>query len=133
MYVERKAGVIVGAYANPQPGYAEELVADDTAELLAFLAGPTEAVLRLAVAASSKTALGALGEHAVVTRALAALVLSELNLLRAWLADFKAAVAGAGTLAALKTAVAALPNTPPRTRAQVIQAVSDACDVEAKL
>lgn len=38
MYVERDGnGKIVGAYAQPQPGRAEEFVAKDTAELIAFL------------------------------------------------------------------------------------------------
>jgi len=40
-YVERRAGAIVGAYSNPQPGYAEEALADADPELAAFLA-PTE-------------------------------------------------------------------------------------------
>lgn len=40
-YVERREGVIVGAYRNPQPGTAEEEIADDAPELLAFLT-PTE-------------------------------------------------------------------------------------------
>ena len=42
MYVERRDGVIVGVYANPQPGIAEEPLAEDDAELVAFLnPGPT--------------------------------------------------------------------------------------------
>ncbi|MBW9072405.1 hypothetical protein [Agrobacterium deltaense] len=36
-YIERKDGEIIGAYAMLQSGYAEEFVADDNAELLAFL------------------------------------------------------------------------------------------------
>ena len=35
-YVERNAGAVVGLYANPQPGYAEEFLVDDDAEVLAF-------------------------------------------------------------------------------------------------
>lgn len=58
MYVERREGVIVGAYLNPQPGYAEEQVADDDPELVAFL-DPTETneqrVQRLAGAAVMDT------------------------------------------------------------------------------
>lgn len=40
---------------------------------------------------------------------------SEINLLREWIVAFKVAVAGAATLAALKTAVANLPDMPDRT------------------
>lgn len=36
-YVERADGAITGAYAMLQSGYAEEFVADDNAELVAFL------------------------------------------------------------------------------------------------
>jgi hypothetical protein len=35
-YVERREGVVVGLYANAQPGYAEEFLADDDAEVIAF-------------------------------------------------------------------------------------------------
>jgi hypothetical protein len=35
-FVERRAGAIVGVYANPQPGYAEEQVADKAPEVQAF-------------------------------------------------------------------------------------------------
>ena len=37
MWVQRDGGAIVGAYANPQPGLAEEPLAEDDAELVAFL------------------------------------------------------------------------------------------------
>ncbi|MCZ7494131.1 hypothetical protein O8B39_06450 [Agrobacterium rhizogenes] len=36
-YVERTDGAITGVYAMLQAGYAEEFVADDNAELVAFL------------------------------------------------------------------------------------------------
>lgn len=37
-YVQRDGnGSINGAFANPQPGYAEEFLADDSAEVMAFL------------------------------------------------------------------------------------------------
>ncbi len=35
-YVERRAGIVVGLYENLQPGYAEEFLADDDAEVVAF-------------------------------------------------------------------------------------------------
>jgi hypothetical protein len=37
MYVQRENGVITGAFGSPQPEVAEEWLADDSAELLAFL------------------------------------------------------------------------------------------------
>ena len=43
-YVERRDGAIVGDYARPQPGLAEEPLAEDDPELVAYLAaepGPT--------------------------------------------------------------------------------------------
>lgn len=40
-YVQRdQGGAISGVFARPQPGVAEEVLADDAVELLAFLAGP---------------------------------------------------------------------------------------------
>lgn len=52
-------------------------------------------------------------------RALLLLAMDENNALRSWIASFKAAVAGAATFAAFKTAVAALPATPQRTASQI--------------
>lgn len=53
MYVQRnQEGVITGAFANMQPGYAEEYLPDDDPELLAFLSPPpplpTEVTMRQA-------------------------------------------------------------------------------------
>jgi hypothetical protein len=39
-YIERREGVIFGVYANLQPGYAEEFLADDDAEVVAYLNPP---------------------------------------------------------------------------------------------
>jgi hypothetical protein len=36
VYVERREGVVVGVYLAPQPGIAEEALADDDAEVVAF-------------------------------------------------------------------------------------------------
>lgn len=47
MFVERdQGGAIKGAYRRAQPGYAEEEVADDAAEVVAFLAPPRDPTLR---------------------------------------------------------------------------------------
>ena len=40
-YVERRNGAVAGLYANPQPGYAEEFLADDHPEVVAFTRPPT--------------------------------------------------------------------------------------------
>lgn len=58
-----------------------------------------------------------------VDRALALIVLQEVNTLRTWLRDFKAATAAATNLANLQTRVAALPNTPDYTPAQLMNAI----------
>lgn len=47
----------------------------------------------------------------------------EVNALRAWLTDFKGAVAAATSLADLKVRVAALPSMPARTAAQARSAL----------
>lgn len=39
-YVQRENGIVTGLYANAQPGYAEEFLADDHTEVLAFLHPP---------------------------------------------------------------------------------------------
>lgn len=61
-------------------------------------------------------------------RSIALTAMDEINLLRDWITQFKLAVANAGTLAALKTNVAALPNLPQRTPAQVKAAVINRMD-----
>lgn len=60
----------------------------------------------------------ALGENARAYRAVAAIMVDEINSLRQWITSFKAAVAAATTLADLKTRVAALAALPDRTLAQ---------------
>ncbi len=51
-------------------------------------------------------------------RAIAAIMVDEINTLREWIVSFQAAVAAASSLANLQTRVAALPNLPDRTLAQ---------------
>lgn len=40
VFVQRENGAVVGVFRNPQEGYAEEELADDNAEVLAFLNPP---------------------------------------------------------------------------------------------
>lgn len=53
-----------------------------------------------------------------ITRALVLVTKDEINLLRQWVTDFKAAVAASTSLADLKTRVAALDSMPQRTAQQ---------------
>nr|WP_063805899.1 hypothetical protein [Rhizobium altiplani] len=39
-YVQRESGTVVSVYRNPQEGFAEEALADDNAEVAAFLNPP---------------------------------------------------------------------------------------------
>ena|SRR3990167_786700 len=64
----------------------------------------------------------------VYLRALVEITMIEINDLRKWTADFKAATAGASTLAQLKTAVAALPTLSPRTLIQLRNALEAKVD-----
>jgi hypothetical protein len=49
--------------------------------------------------------------------------LREVNLLRDWITDFKAAAAAATSLADFQTRIASLPDMPQRTTEQLIDAV----------
>lgn len=72
-------------------------------------------------------ALNASRDEAIMaSRAVMLAALDEINSLRAWLVSFKAAVAASSTLANLKTQVAALPNTPPRTSQQLRTVITTA-------
>jgi len=61
--------------------------------------------------------------QAVKDRAILLVVLDELNALRQWVTDFKAAVAAATSLANLQARVAATNNLPQRTANQIRPAV----------
>jgi hypothetical protein len=63
-------------------------------------------------------------ESAQRDRAVVLVALDEVNDLRAWVTQFKAAVAAASSLADLKSRVAALPNLPQRERDQAKGAVA---------
>ncbi len=50
VYVQRSAGRVVGVFAQPQPGLAEESIADDHADVQAFRAPPVPRVVEMAQA-----------------------------------------------------------------------------------
>lgn len=62
---------------------------------------------------------------ATIIRSLALLTMDELNILRLWITDFKAAVAASSSLVDLKTRVAALSNTGQRTKTQLYNALKN--------
>jgi len=85
------------------------------------------------IAADKVLAKTILDNHSPISRVernLIALIVSELNLLRAWITSFKAATAAATSLANLQTRVAALDAMPARTGPVVTQAIKDAIDAE---
>lgn len=63
-----------------------------------------------------------------LARAIALVALDEVNVIRSWLADFKTQVAASTSLANLQSRVASLPNTPQRTKAQLLTAVANRID-----
>lgn len=88
----------------------------------------------LAAAALGNVRLGAKNEIvgtyplSVLLRAMADVLLSEVNILRGWTVSFKAATAAATSLANLQTRVAALSDLPDRTLAQVKTAIQNEID-----
>lgn len=66
--------------------------------------------------------------NGVILRAIVAVTLDELNLHALKINAILDAVDGAATLAALKTAVAAIPDYPQRTPAQLVNAIKNKID-----
>lgn len=64
----------------------------------------------------------------LLSRAIAELIVDELNIIRGWTVSFKAEVAAATTLADLKTRVATLSSLSDRTKAQVLTAIKNKVD-----
>lgn len=60
--------------------------------------------------------------------AFADIIKDEFNILRGWLVDFKVEVAAAANLGDLKTRIAALPDLPDRTLAQLKTAITARID-----
>lgn len=87
----------------------------DAGQKAAVDAAEASAALAAAKAAADAAIDGLEGYEA---RALAKLMLDEINALRQWITSFKAATAAATNLANFQSRVAALANTPDRTLAQ---------------
>ncbi len=71
-YVERKDGKVIGLYANLQTGYAEEKLAEDHHEVVAFL-NPPPSVPQTVTMAQARIALQAAGKLATIQTGLEAL------------------------------------------------------------
>lgn len=67
---------------------------------------------------TANTFMVVLDPHSRSYRAVAAIMVDELNSIREWIVSFKSVVAAATTLSDLKTRVATLPDLPDRTLAQ---------------
>lgn len=76
-YVQRQNGKVVGLFAQPQPGLAEELLADNHADVIAFL-NPVVDVSALDTA----TINAALMQEGSIVRALGLVIFDEINKLR---------------------------------------------------
>jgi hypothetical protein len=58
-YIERKDGKVIGIYANAQPGYAEELLADDHPDIVAFNNPPPPVPQTVSMAQARLALIGA--------------------------------------------------------------------------
>lgn len=135
-YVSRDgSNVINGLYANLQPGYAEEFLADDNAEVLAYVAAKSAggALLseRQREAARQLVELIKTPDGRVL-RAIVALLVDgdtgELNRIFDRFREQDAVVAAATSLANLKSGWAAMSSAnpmPDRTMSQAITAVKN--------
>jgi len=64
-------------------------------------------------------------------RATVKILVDELNILRQWMTDMKAATAASTNYATLKSGIATLPNTPQRTYTQAKNAIEALIDGES--
>lgn len=114
VYVQRGGGAVVGVYANPQPGIAEEAVSDDAPEVVAFRNPAAKTVRELAA-----LLLGLSDPVARAIRAAVLLMMDELNVLRQRDRDRATDVAAATSLADLKTRWALRPGLADRNAGQM--------------
>jgi hypothetical protein len=111
-----------------------DLTVLDTHEPAAFTAAksgalPTLAEITQALRDKAKSVLNVgLDADAKLKRAIASVLVDEVNILRGLWMSFKAEVAAATNLADLKARVANLPNTPDRTLAQAKTAIANRLD-----
>jgi hypothetical protein len=100
------------------------------AQLAAVTAADVTAARLARVRAAAKAFMDALDAAGQRDRGIVLVSMDEVNALRDWVTQFKAATAAAATLADLKTRVAALPNLPQRTAAQAKAAIKARIDTD---
>lgn len=105
-----------------------ELGTQPTAEQLAAV---TQEQVDAAKLTKLRAEIKSIHDDNIELRVTVKLLVDELNVLRQWITDFKAATAAAASLAALKTGVAALPNTPQRTYQQAKTAIQSLIGLES--
>jgi hypothetical protein len=129
VYVQRdEGGKVKGVFANPQPGYAEEAVADTDPAVVAYLAGPSDVTLAPDRRARAKVQAMAKDELFILIRAVLLTILDETDTLRARIRAQDQAVAAAASLADLKTRWAALAPLPDVSVATAKQAIANKID-----
>jgi len=84
--------------------------------------------MAMCIAAAKRRLESVLDDQQALIRVVALSALSEVNLLRSWLAAFKTEAAASVSLADLKTRVAGLPAMPDRTKAQLMKAIVSKLD-----
>lgn len=122
----RVTGASSGTF-QPAPSATAQQIAAGDAALAAFdwSQAAHDAWLNLKTRSLGQAEVTAISERGKVLRAMAAVLVDEINSLRQWLVSFKAEVAAATSLANLQTRVAALPNMPDRTLAQAKTAITN--------
>lgn len=86
------------------------------------------AALLAATRTAAKNGIAGLANNPMLLRAIGAVLVDEVNLLRDWITAFEAAVAAATTLSDLKTRVAGLATFTDRTLAQFKTAIQNKID-----
>ncbi len=131
-FVTLENNVVVGGLFLAQQNPEQVELGDNDPRVLAFkatLAKFSASVAETHARTAAKAMLGSFSAPAAkALRGMGVVQVDEINLLRDWIMDFKAAVAAATTLADLKTRVANLANLPDRTITQYKSAVLSQID-----
>ncbi len=116
-------GVDIRYWKHVAGAIVQMTTAEKNAVDAAFTSGVTN-VLRI----DGKAIIDMQSPQGIILRALADILVDEINVVRGWLQTFKAQTAAATSLANLQTRVASLPDTPDRTLLQFKNAIKTAID-----
>lgn len=106
---------------------AAQMSEQDATELTAYISATNAAAIAAYISATNQAAINAsnavlwaemasdLEQAIAIEKGVAFATMDQLNLLRAWIVDFKSAVSNSATLANMQTRVAALPSYTPIT------------------